>query len=215
MGDAPKTKTDRMREIKDEVTNLTASPLYTFRTEHGYFPVLGEGSHDAAIMFIGEGPGQNEAKTGRPFCGAAGKILDTLLDEAGIAREEVYITNIIKDRPPNNRDPLPSEIEVYAPFLDRQIEIIQPKVIATLGRYAMSYIMKKFDLEAQIEPISKAHGKTYEAQTLFGSLIIMPLFHPAVVVYDNTKLETLRDDFKKLSPYYSSSKKSKKTATLV
>jgi len=196
-----------MREVRDEVTNLTDSPLYAFRTEHGYFPVLGEGSHDAAIMFIGEGPGQNEAKTGRPFCGASGKILDTLLGAAELSRKEVYVTNIIKDRPPNNRDPLPLEIEAYAPFLDRQIEIIQPKVIATLGRYAMSYIMKKFGLETHIEPISKAHGKTYDTQTSFGLLTIMPLFHPAVAVYDRTKLETLAEDFKKLVSYNSSSKK--------
>jgi len=90
--------------------------------------VIGEGSHFSKIMFVGEAPGRNEAKTGRPFCGAAGKILDDLLGSVAIKREDVYITNIVKDRPPQNRDPLPEEIDSYGPFLDRQIEIIQPKV---------------------------------------------------------------------------------------
>lgn len=197
-----KSKTELMREIRDEVVNLTSSPLYEFRSQNGYSPVLGEGSHDASIMFIGEGPGLNEAKTGRPFCGAAGKILDQLLEDVHIPRCEIYITNIIKDRPPQNRDPLPAEIEIYAPFLDRQIEIIEPKVIATLGRYAMVYVMKKFGLDAQIEPISTAHGKEYGVQTLFGSLIITPLYHPAVVIYNNKMLGALREDFKKLETYH-------------
>src|SRR5689334_3337 len=130
-----------MKAIRDEVVELKESPLYQFRTENKNLPVIGEGSHFAKIMFIGEAPGRNEARTGRPFCGAAGKILDKLLESAGIKREEVYITNIVKDRPPQNRDPLPEEIEIYGPFLDRQVEIIQPKVLATLGRYSMGYIM--------------------------------------------------------------------------
>ena len=191
-----------MREIRDEVMNLTSSPLYEYRTQNGYYPVLGEGSHDASIMFVGEGPGLNEAKTGRPFCGASGKILDKLLEEISIPRSEVYITNIIKDRPPQNRDPTPAEIEIYAPFLDRQIETIKPKVIATLGRYSMVYIMKKFGLDSQIEPIGAAHGKEYEVQTLFGSLIILPLYHPAVVVYNNKMLDVLKEDFKKLKMHH-------------
>ena len=191
-----------MREIRDEVMNLTSSPLYEYRTQNGYYPVLGEGSHDASIMFVGEGPGLNEAKTGRPFCGASGKILDKLLEEISIPRSEVYITNIIKDRPPKNRDPSTEEIEIYAPFLDRQIETIKPKVIATLGRYSMVYIMKKFGLDSQIEPIGAAHGKEYEVQTLFGSLIILPLYHPAVVVYNNKMLDALKEDFEKLKMHH-------------
>src|SRR3990167_376545 len=114
-----------MRKIKDEVVALKKSPLYKFRIESKNLPVIGEGSHYSKIMFIGEAPGRNEAKTGRPFCGAAGKILDKLLEHANISRNDVYITNIVKDRPPYNRDPLPDEIEAYAPFLDRQINIIK------------------------------------------------------------------------------------------
>lgn len=184
-----------MKKIKDEVLALTASPLYAYRTENDYFPVIGEGSYDSKIMFVGEAPGRNEAKTGRPFCGTAGKILDELLASVSIPRTEIYITNIVKDRPQENRDPLPSEIEIYGPFLDRQIDIIQPKVIATLGRYSMNYIMKKFDKEFDLEPISKAHGKAYEAQASYGPIKIVALYHPAAAIYNQMLKDTLKKDF--------------------
>lgn len=184
-----------MRKIRDEVVTLKDSPLYEFRVENKNLPVIGEGSHFAKIMFIGEAPGRNEAKTGRPFCGRAGQILDELLISVGIKREEIYITNIVKDRPPQNRDPLPAEIEIYGPFLDRQIEIIQPEIIATLGRYSMSYIMPKFDLTLEMEPISKAHGKVYEAEASYGKIKIVPLYHPAVAVYNSHTLDQLKKDF--------------------
>ncbi len=188
-------KVDEMRKIRDEVVNLTDSPLYMYRTENRYFPVIGEGSHDAEIMFVGEAPGRNEAQTGRPFCGAAGKILDDLLAHAGIARKDVYITNIVKDRPQQNRDPLPDEIKIYGPFLDRQINIIQPKIIATLGRYSMDYIMKKFGLHAELAPISRAHGKMFEAQASYGPVKIAVLYHPCVAIYSRDRLPELIKDF--------------------
>src|SRR3989344_9115887 len=111
--DTIEERKEALRKIKDEVIALKKSPLYTFRIENKNLPVIGEGDHFAKIMFIGEAPGRNEAKTGRPFCGAAGKIFDELLASAGIKREDVYVTNIVKDRPPQNRDPLPEEIELY------------------------------------------------------------------------------------------------------
>ena len=190
-----KNKTELMKQIRDEVLNLTESPLYKFRTENHYFPVIGEGNHDAKIMFIGEAPGLNEAKTGRPFCGSAGKILDELLENAGIKRGDVYIGNILKDRPQQNRDPLPDEIQIYGPFLDRQINIIQPKVIATLGRYSMDYIMRKFELESELLPISQMHGKVFDAKTEYGEVKIAVLYHPAVAVYNNKTKDTLKEDF--------------------
>ena len=195
------SKTDEMKKIKDEVLALKISPLYKYRIENKYFPVIGEGSHDSEIMFVGEAPGRNEAQTGRPFCGAAGKILDELLDSVKIERKKVYITNIVKDRPQMNRDPLPEEIKIYGPFLDRQIEIIQPKVIATLGRYAMGYIMKKFDLDLELEPIGKAHGKAYKAKASYGSINIATLYHPCVAIYNRDTLETLKKDIKILNTY--------------
>ncbi len=194
-------KKEKMRVIRDEVLALASSPLFEYRTENNYFPVIGEGSHDAKIMFVGEAPGRNEAKEGRPFCGAAGKILDELLASIGTPRESVYVTNIVKDRPPENRDPLPSEIEAYGPFLDRQIEIIQPLVIATLGRYSMGYVMKKFGLEFELEPISRAHGKVYEAAASYGSIRIVPLYHPAAAIYNQSLKETLLKDFQVLKQF--------------
>jgi len=190
-----------MKAIRDEVFNLKESPLYEYRRENKYFPVIGEGSHDATLMFVGEAPGQNEAKQGRPFCGAAGKILDELLTSINLPRESVYITNIVKDRPQQNRDPLPSEIELYGPFLDRQISIIQPKVIIPLGRYSMSYIMKKFDLDFEIEPISTAHGKVYEAEAGYGSIYIVPQYHPAAAIYNRELIAILKQDFQRLKQF--------------
>src|SRR6185436_7583116 len=173
-------RTEQLRQIRDEVVGLTSSPLYAERTKNGVHPVIGEGSHHARLMFIGEAPGRNEAATGRPFVGAAGKILNELLEAASIKRDDVYITNIVKDRPPFNRDPLPEEIIAYGPFLDRQVRIIQPAIIATLGRYAMGYVMEKFGLADQLEPISKMHGRVFDSQTDYGSIKIIPLYHPAV-----------------------------------
>lgn len=192
------TRDFRLKQIRDEVWNLKESPLYKERIKNKVYPVIGEGNHYAKIMFIGEAPGKNEAKTGRPFCGAAGKILDELLESAKIKREDVYITNIVKDRPPFNRDPLPNEIKAYAPFLDKQLEIIQPKVIATLGRFSMKYIMEKFGLADMLQPISKLHGKTFKAKASYGEIFIVPLYHPAVAVYNNSTKDTLKEDFKVL-----------------
>ena len=190
-----KNKTELMKQIRDEVLNLKESPLYEYRKENHYFPVIGEGSHDAKIMFIGEAPGRNEAKTGRPFCGSAGKILDELLENIEIKREDVYIGNILKDRPQQNRDPLPNEIKIYGPFLDRQINIIQPKIIATLGRYSMDYIMRKFGLGNKILPIGMAHGKIFEAEASYGQIKIAVLYHPCVAVYNPTRIDELKKDF--------------------
>jgi DNA polymerase len=186
---------DGLKKIKEELLALTDSPLYKYRTENNYFPVIGEGSHFARIMFVGEAPGKNEAKTGRPFCGAAGKILDELLQSVGLDRKDIYITNIVKDRPQENRDPLPNEIEVYAPFLDRQIEIIKPEIIATLGRFSMQYVMEKYKLFLDMEPISKAHGKSYDAEASYGQIKIVPLYHPAAAIYNQHLKETLLKDF--------------------
>ncbi|MDO8676833.1 MAG: uracil-DNA glycosylase [Candidatus Azambacteria bacterium] len=190
-------RTEQMRKIKDEIMVAKDSPLYSFRIKNKYFPVIGEGSHNAKIMFIGEAPGKNEAETGRPFCGASGRILDELLASIGVDRKEVYITNVVKDRPPMNRDPLPNEIEFYSPFLDRQIEIIKPEIIATLGRFSMGYIMKKFGLESEHKSISVIHGKVFIAETSYGKIKIIPFYHPAVAVYGTNK-EILKKDFQAL-----------------
>ena len=137
-----------MKKIKEEVLNLKGSPLYSERVRNKVFPVIGEGNHFAKIMFIGEAPGKNEAATGRPFCGAAGKILDELLEFAEIKREDVYITNIVKYRPPGNRDPLPEEKAAFLPFLMTQLKVIKPKLVATLGRHSMNCFLPDLSISA-------------------------------------------------------------------
>lgn len=187
-------KTEALKQIKDEVVALSEGELARWRRENNYFPVIGEGSHEAKIMFVGEAPGENEAKTGRPFVGRAGKVLEKLLHSVGIARADVYITNIVKDRPPKNRDPLPDEIALYAPFLDKQIEIIKPTVVATLGRFAMTYVMNRYGLEWETAPISVLHGKELQAT----SFTLIPLYHPAAAIYNQELMKTLEEDFQVL-----------------
>jgi len=194
-------RTERLRAIKDEIVNLTQSPLYSYRNANGYFPVIGQGNHDAAIMFIGEAPGKNEAETGRPFCGASGRVLDELLESIDLERGQVYVTNIVKDRPPNNRDPLKSEIDLYAPFLLRQIDIIQPQVIATLGRFSMEFILKQFRAPAANQRISQLHGKVIQVQAAYGQISALPLFHPAAVLYNPNQRATLEADFRALKQW--------------
>ncbi len=199
-------KYDEMKKIRDELVAFKQSPLYEYRTSNKYFPVVGEGSHDASIMFVGEAPGQTEAKTGRPFCGAAGKLLDELIASIGLKRPDVYITNIVKDRPPENRDPTPEEIALYSPFLDRQVQIIEPKVIVTLGRHSMKYVMERYDLDLEIEPISKIHGKSFETSFFDKDnkphpLTIVTLYHPATALYNGDMRDVLKQDFQALKKF--------------
>lgn len=192
-------KSEKLKEIRDEIWNLKKSPLYKERIKNNVYPVIGEGSHNAEILFIGEAPGKNEAATGKPFCGRSGKVLDELLKFIKLDRKDVYITNIVKDRPTNNRDPKSEEIELYAPFLDRQIEIIQPKIIVTLGRFSMEYIMKRYGLEKEFDSISKIHGQKFETDFSYDKVFVLPLYHPAVAVYNNNLLGNLKKDFEKVN----------------
>ena len=191
-------KQNQMNTIRDEVFDLKKSSLYKERIQNNYVPVIGEGSLDAEIIFIGEAPGKNEALTGKPFCGASGKVLDELLSYIKLQRENVYVTNIVKDRPTQNRDPEPQEIDLYVPYLIRQIEIIKPKIIATLGRFSMEFILKHYGLESSLDTISKLHGNIFRINTNWGEVIIVPLYHPAVAVYNRTQLDVLKGDMSKL-----------------
>jgi DNA polymerase len=201
MSSAVPEKTEKMRAIKDAIVNLKESPLYDYRTQNGYYPVIGQGSHDASIMFIGEAPGESEAKTGRPFCGASGRVLDELLDSIQLKREDVYVTNIVKDRPPKNRDPHTEEINLYAPFLDQQIEIIQPDVIATLGRFSMVWILERFGSPKASQKISQLHGQLIPVKAGYGDVMVVPLFHPAAALYRQDQKETLVNDFQVLKEF--------------
>lgn len=149
--------------------------------------VMGDGNPDADVIFIGEAPGKNEDLQGLPFVGAAGKFLNEMLEQAGMKRADVFITSILKYRPPNNRDPEPSEKEAFWPYLLRQIKVIEPKVVVTLGRHSMEYFLPNCK-------ISQVHGQPKRQ----GSLVIMPLFHPAAALYNTNMRQTLLDDFKKI-----------------
>jgi uracil-DNA glycosylase len=190
-----KNNTELLLEVKKEVVCFKKSPLYKERVANNVFPVIGEGDHNAEIMIIGEAPGANEAKTGKPFCGRSGNLLTEMLSTVGIKRESVYITNIVKDRPPKNRDPLPEEIELYYPFLERQINIIKPKIIVCLGRFSSHEIMSRFDLEKEIKPISVIHGVIFKGRAKYGEVKIVPMMHPAVAIYNRSKKELLEKGF--------------------
>ncbi len=191
-------KAAALKIVRDDLVNATASPLYNFRLENRFFPVMGDGNPDAGIMFIGQAPGKVEAAEGRAFVGQSGEVLDEMLRGIGLKREDIFITNLILDRPPENRDPNPAEIAFYAPFVDRLIAIIQPKVVASLGSFAMQYLLKKFDLSEKGGKITDLHGKLIKATLPYGDVHFVPMFHPAVVLYSASQRETLKKDFEKL-----------------
>jgi len=153
--------------------------------------VMGDGNLDSEIVFIGEAPGKNEDLQGLPFVGAAGKFLNEMLAAAGLERKDVYITNIVKYRPPNNRDPLPEEKAAFWPYLLKQLQIINPKVVITLGRHSMEYFLP--DMK-----IGQIHGQPKRIQFGDHKIVIMPLFHPAAALYNGSLRQTLIDDFLKV-----------------
>ena len=162
-------------------------------------PVVGNGSLNAKVMFIGEAPGYHEDMQGVPFVGRAGKIFDELLQSIELKREEVYVCNILKCRPPDNRNPFDLEIKACTPYLDRQITAIKPKVIGTLGNFATSYILKKYKLE--VEKIGMVHGKTFHIKNLLFDARIIPVYHPAAATYNPNMKSVLMDDFKAIAMY--------------
>lgn len=170
-------------DLVQEVAVCKRCPLSQGRTR----TVPGEGPENAAIMFIGEGPGFHEDQQGRPFVGAAGQFLDELLQSIGLQRGEVYITNVVKCRPPGNRDPQPEEIAACQPYLDRQIALIKPRVIVTLGRYSMARAFPN-------EKISAIHGKPRKV----GEIVYVPMFHPAAALHQPSLRKTVEEDFAEL-----------------
>ena len=150
--------------------------------------VMGDGDIDAEIVFIGEAPGKKEDETGLPFVGAAGKFLNEMLSAAGMERSDVYITNIVKYRPPNNRDPEPAEKAAFWPYLLKQLQIIEPKVVITLGRHSMEYFLPGLK-------IGQVHGQPKRIQFGDHKIVIIPLFHPAAALYNGGLRQTLIDDF--------------------
>jgi len=186
------SKTELMNEVVKEILTCKKCTLWKFRRN----PVPGEGSLDAKIMFIGEAPGYWEDVKGKPFVGAAGKLLDKLLAEVELSRSEVFIGNILKCRPPENRDPQPEEVEACTPYLDRQIEIIKPKIIVTLGRHSTAYIFSK--VKMSFNGIGKVHGKVYQVKLLGKEIVLIPMYHPAAALYNVKLRNSLKQDFKVL-----------------
>lgn len=162
-----------------EIGKCTRCPLHQGRTKS----VPGEGPQDAEIMFIGEAPGFHEDQQGRPFVGAAGRFLEELLESIGLTRADVFIANVIKCRPPGNRDPLPDEIKACKPFLDRQLELIQPKLVVTLGRFSMARAFPK-------ARISRIHGQPRK----IGGVLYYPMYHPAAALHQPSLRSIIKED---------------------
>ena len=178
------SKIPSMEELQTRVKKCTSCPLCEGRTN----TVFGEGPAPARVMIIGEAPGRNEDIQGRPFVGAAGRLLDELLAEAGLRRSDVYIANVLKCRPPSNRDPRPEEIGQCADYLRDQVRIVSPEIIITLGNFATRFILKTD------KGITSLHGKPERT----GRFVVYPVYHPAAALYDPTKKDALAKDFRAL-----------------
>jgi len=187
------TNQSLLNQIAEEVKTCKKCALYRYAKN----AVPGEGNPNAKIMLIGEAPGKKEDLTGRPFVGNAGKLLDSVLEKAGIIRKNIFISNIAKHRPPDNRAPKPDEIEACIPYLDRQIKIIRPKIIVPLGMHSTKYILEKAGLE--FTTISNVRGKVFDGSALGSKIKIVPSFHPAAAIYNRKLGETIEDDFKKIA----------------
>lgn len=184
------TKQEQMKSLRQEILDNRICPELA---EQATQLVIGDGNLDAEIVFIGEAPGKKEDEMGLPFVGAAGRFLDTMLEAAGMNRGDVYITNIVKYRPPSNRDPLPEEKKAFWPYLMKQLEIIDPKVVVTLGRHSMENFLPG-------AKISEVHGQAVRKKTVYHDSIehewlIVPLYHPAAALYNGSMRQVLIDDF--------------------
>lgn len=188
-------KSDIFDQLSDEIHQCKQCDLFKTRTN----PVVGEGSLDADLFFIGEAPGFNEDKRGRPFVGRAGAILDELLRSIDLKRSDIFIANILKCRPPNNRNPTKKEINLCTHFLERQLEIVNPKIIIPMGSFSSAYIFSKYDLP--FSKISEVHGKLFTKNTLYSNLRIIPMYHPAVATYNPNKISVLLEDINQVKQY--------------
>jgi uracil-DNA glycosylase family 4 len=187
----PRSANERREELVElfrEVSRCERCPLHRTRTK----AVFGAGNANADLMFVGEAPGQQEDLLGLPFVGRAGKLLDTLLEEVGLARGDVFIANVLKSRPPGNRDPEPDEIEACKPYLHRQIDLIEPKVICTLGNFATKLLTRSQ------RGITGVHGRPQVHELGGRTVRVFPLYHPAAALRSTKTLDELREDFSRL-----------------
>ncbi|RLF11820.1 MAG: uracil-DNA glycosylase [Thermoprotei archaeon] len=187
-------KREVLEEVAREVSQCRKCRLWASRNK----PVPGYGNPDAEVLFIGEAPGYNEDLEGKPFVGAAGKFLDQLLGLAGLRRSEVFITNILKCRPPNNRDPLPDEVEACTPYLDRQVRAIEPKLIVCLGRHSAKYVLSRAGVRVYARRdvgITAVRGQVFTASYLGLRVAVVPTYHPAAGLYNPKLKRVLIEDF--------------------
>lgn len=191
---APSTtnKEDALKELYKRISECNRCDLS--KTKNNY--VFGVGSANAKIIFVGEAPGFWEDQKGEPFVGRAGKFLDALLEHIGLKREDVYIANILKCRPPENRDPTQEEIKACTPFLDELIGIVKPKVIVALGRHSMGYLFDKFNIKK--DGISRIHGEYFTIENDMTRFFLIALYHPAVALYNPNMRDILKKDFEKI-----------------
>jgi len=188
MGRPAAERREELVELYREVQSCRRCPLHVTRTQ----VVFGSGNADADLMFVGEAPGFHEDQQGIPFVGAAGKLLEKLLDEIGMTRGDVFIANVLKSRPPGNRDPQLEEIEACKPYLTRQIELIEPRVICTLGNFSTKLLTRRQD------GITRVHGRPQDHVIAGLPIRIYPIYHPAAGLRSTAMLETLREDFNQL-----------------
>jgi len=194
-------KKEKLEEVRKELLKAKKAPLYSYRTENNYLPVPGEGKANAKIVVVGEAPGKNEAVTGLPFCGQTGKILDDLFEGIALDRKSVFVTSVVKDRPQKNRDPTKEEIAWYAPYLDRQIEIIAPKVVVALGRFSMEYLFDRYGVETKEKTISQLHGSVHEGKVGDQKIKIIALYHPSASIYNQKLKSVIKEDFNVLKQF--------------
>jgi uracil-DNA glycosylase len=185
-------KKQAMQELSEQINSCEKCELHKTRNK----PLIGDGLVNTRILVIGESPGYYEDIENKAFVGEAGKILDQLLDSISLKRQDIYITNVLKCHPPRNHNPNRKEIDSCINYLHKQIDIIKPRLIVTLGKFASKEIFAKYKLE--FTKISEMRGKVFETATLFGKIKIISLFHPAVACYHSEMLDTLKEDFKKL-----------------
>jgi DNA polymerase len=185
------TKEEQLEELRRKIA-AEHLPL-----KEGHRLVFGKGNPDARIMFIGEAPGEKEDEKGVPFVGSAGKELDDLLGSIDLSIDDVYIANILKYRPPGNRDPVGEEIESHTPFLVDQIKIINPKVIVTLGNFATRFVLADFDCNKmdKVDGITKVHGKIKQVKLDDSVFLVMPTYHPAAILYNRSLRKEIEEDF--------------------
>jgi uracil-DNA glycosylase family 4 len=186
------SRLEKMKILEEQIQNCNRCGLCHSRRK----AVLGEGNIESPLAFVGEAPGRKEDETGRPFVGSAGRLLDRLLSHIGLDRHEVYITNVVKCRPPGNRRPKSGEVRSCTPYLDEQLTAISPQVIAPMGNSATAHLLRRFGLERA--SIGEIHGRAIDVEAPWGRAVLFPLYHPAAVLYNRELEAELTQDFESL-----------------